>query len=151
VTLHKSCSNSHQYKLLSSQTGTRADNSRGTTLIPANNRLSVKYDQNNLWLIPAPVVTVGDPGFLTCDVLLSGCSSGGIFRLLSWPGSHHPRARWQADSGVLVSINACFFYWIYVRIMPYAQTWVNDPAYTQSQTDSEGPDRRDLSKSEGSV
>jgi len=69
--------------VLTSQTGTRAKSSRGTTLIPANDGLSVKYDHKKLWLIPAPVVTAGDPGFLTYDVLRSGCSSGGIFRLVS--------------------------------------------------------------------
>lgn len=48
VTLYRSFLTSPQYKMLSSQTGTRAQNSRGTTLIPVIDGLSVRYDQNNL-------------------------------------------------------------------------------------------------------
>jgi hypothetical protein len=32
--------------------------------------------------------------------------------------------------------------------MPYAQTWVNDPALTSSKIDTDEPDRRALSKLE---
>jgi len=41
--------------------------SRGTTLIPANDRPSFGYDLTYRF-IPAPRITVGEAGFLTCGL-----------------------------------------------------------------------------------